>query len=160
MGVFQERDLINQFKIPPTSLLSLLLTLEEHYLTEVPYHNSSHAADVTLSMNTLLNSQALESVFTPLEVMTAVFSAAIHDVDHPGLTNQYLINTSSELALMYNDESVLENHHLAVAFKLLQNPECDIFVNLTRKQKQTLRKMVIDMVSIGHMMIIFIPMLN
>merc|ERR1712223_554568 len=160
MGVFQERDLINQFKIPPTSLLSLLLTLEEHYLTEVPYHNSSHAADVTLSMNTLLNSQALESVFTPLEVMSAIFAAAIHDVDHPGLTNQYLISTSSELALMYNDESVLENHHLAVAFKLLQNPECDIFVNLTRKQKQTLRKMVIDMVSIGHMMIIFIPMLN
>ena len=54
--------------------------------------------------------------------------------------------SGSELALMYNDESVLENHHLAVAFKLLQNPDCDIFVNLSRKQKQTLRKMVIDMV--------------
>ena len=48
---------------------------------------------------------------------------------------------------MYNDESVLENHHLAVAFKLLQNPDCDIFVNLNKKQRQTLRKMVIDMVS-------------
>ena len=79
--------------------------------------------------------------------MSAVFAAAIHDVDHPGLTNQFLINTSSELAIMYNDESVLENHHLAVAFKLLQNPDCDIFVNLTKKQRQTLRKMVIDMVS-------------
>ena len=53
----------------------------------------------------------------------------------------------SELALMYNDESVLENHHLAVAFKLLQNKENDIFVNLNKKQRQTLRKMVIDMVS-------------
>jgi cAMP-specific phosphodiesterase 4 len=53
----------------------------------------------------------------------------------------------SELALMYNDESVLENHHLAVAFKLVQNSECDIFVNLNKKQRQTLRKMVIDMVS-------------
>ena len=42
---------------------------------------------------------------------------------------------------------MLENHHLAVAFKLLQNPDCDIFVNLTKKQRQTLRKMVIDMVS-------------
>jgi cAMP-specific phosphodiesterase 4 len=47
---------------------------------------------------------------------------------------------------MYNDESVLENHHLAVAFKLLQNEGCDIFVNLGKKQRQTLRKMVIDMV--------------
>merc|ERR1712223_773316 len=146
MGVFQERDLINQFKIPPTSLLSLLLTLEDHYLKEVPYHNSTHAADATLSMNSLLATPALESVFTPLEVLSAIFASAIHDVDHPGLTNQYLINTSSELALMYNDESVLENHHLAVAFKLLQNPDCDIFVNLNKKQRQTLRKMVIDMV--------------
>ena len=47
---------------------------------------------------------------------------------------------------MYNDESVLENHHLAVAFKLLQNTDCDIFSNLNKKQRQTLRKMVIDMV--------------
>ena len=88
-----------------------------------------------------------QCVFTPLEVMSAIFAAAIHDVDHPGLTNQFLINTSSELAIMYNDESVLENHHLAVAFKLLQNSDCDILGNLTKKQRQTLRKMVIDMVS-------------
>ena len=85
-------------------------------------------------------------MFTPLEILAAIFAAAIHDVDHPGLTNQYLINSSSELALMYNDESVLENHHLAVAFKLLQNEDCDIFLNLGKKPRQTLRKMVIDMV--------------
>jgi len=144
--VFQVRDLMSVFKIPASNLVALLLTLEDHYLKEVPYHNSTHAADVTLSMNSLLGTPALESVFTPLETLSAIFASAVHDVDHPGLTNQYLINTSSELALMYNDESVLENHHLAVAFKLLQNPDCDIFVNLNRKQRQTLRKMVIDMV--------------
>lgn len=53
----------------------------------------------------------------------------------------------SELALMYNDSSVLENHHLAVGFKLLQEENCDIFQNLNKKQRQSLRKMVIDIVS-------------
>lgn len=54
--------------------------------------------------------------------------------------------TDSELALMYNDESVLENHHLAVGFKLLHEENCDIFQNLTKRQRQSLRKLVIDMV--------------
>ena len=47
---------------------------------------------------------------------------------------------------MYNDESVLENHHLAVAFKLLQANDRNIFSHLTTKQIKTLRKIVIDMV--------------
>uniref|UniRef100_A0A1B6CZC8 Phosphodiesterase n=1 Tax=Clastoptera arizonana TaxID=38151 RepID=A0A1B6CZC8_9HEMI len=145
-SAFQSRELLKTFMIPAKTFIQFMMTLEDHYVKDNPFHNSTHAADVTQSTNVLLNSPALESVFTPLEIMAALFAATVHDVDHPGLTNQFLINSSSELALMYNDESVLENHHLAVAFKLLQNDGCDILINLTRKQRQTLRKMVIDMV--------------
>lgn len=49
---------------------------------------------------------------------------------------------------MYNDESVLENHHLAVAFQLLQHEDCDILENLTRKERQTVRRTIIEMVSL------------
>ena len=52
----------------------------------------------------------------------------------------------SELAVLYNDESVLENHHLAVAFKLLQIPDCDVLSTLSQKQRLSVRKMMIDMV--------------
>lgn len=52
----------------------------------------------------------------------------------------------SEMALMYNDESVLENHHLAVAFQLLQHEDCDILENLTKKERQTVRRTIIEMV--------------
>lgn len=58
-----------------------------------------------------------------------------------------MLSSDSELALMYNDESVLENHHLAVGFKLLHEENCDIFQNLSKRQRQSLRKLVIDMVS-------------
>uniref|UniRef100_A0A8C1GA85 Phosphodiesterase n=1 Tax=Cyprinus carpio TaxID=7962 RepID=A0A8C1GA85_CYPCA len=142
----KERDLLKSFKIPVDTFITYMMALEENYHSDVAYHNSIHAADVVQSTNVLLSTPALEAVFTDLEILAAMFASAIHDVDHPGVSNQFLINTNSELALMYNDSSVLENHHLAVGFKLLQEENCDIFQNLTKKQRQSLRKMVIDMV--------------
>ncbi|XP_061093408.1 cAMP-specific 3',5'-cyclic phosphodiesterase 4D-like isoform X2 [Conger conger] len=145
-SIFQERDLLKSFKIPPDTFITFMMTLEDHYHADVAYHNNIHAADVVQSTHVLLSTPALEAVFTDLEILAALFASAIHDVDHPGVSNQFLINTNSELALMYNDSSVLENHHLAVGFKLLQEENCDIFQNLGKKQRQSLRKMVIDMV--------------
>ncbi|XP_056329767.1 cAMP-specific 3',5'-cyclic phosphodiesterase 4B isoform X3 [Danio aesculapii] len=145
-AIFQERDLMKTFKIPVDTFVTYMMTLEDHYHADVAYHNSLHAADVAQSTHILLSTPALDAVFTDLEIQAALFAAAIHDVDHPGVSNQFLINTNSELALMYNDESVLENHHLAVGFKLLQGENCDLFQNLSKKERQTLRKMVIDMV--------------
>ncbi|XP_025998866.1 cAMP-specific 3',5'-cyclic phosphodiesterase 4D-like isoform X9 [Astatotilapia calliptera] len=144
--IFQERDLLKTFDIPVDTFITFMMTLEDHYHADIAYHNSIHAADVVQSTHVLLSTPALEVVFTDLEIIAALFASAIHDVDHPGVTNQFLINTSSELALMYNDASVLENHHLAVGFKLLQEENCDIFQNLSKKQRDSLRKMVIDMV--------------
>uniref|UniRef100_A0A668UTJ8 Phosphodiesterase n=1 Tax=Oreochromis aureus TaxID=47969 RepID=A0A668UTJ8_OREAU len=144
--IFQERDLLKSFKIPVDTFITFMMTLEDHYHADVAYHNNIHAADVVQSTHVLLSTPALEAVFTDLEILAALFASAIHDVDHPGVSNQFLINTNSELALMYNDLSVLENHHLAVGFKLLQEDNCDIFQNLNKKQRQSLRKMVIDMV--------------
>lgn len=66
-----------------------------------------------------------------------------------------LLCSDSELALMYNDESVLENHHLAVGFKLLHQENCDIFQNLTKRQRQSLRKLVIDMVQSNLFWLLF-----
>ena len=42
----------------------------------------------------------LQSVFTPLETFAAIFASSIHDVDHPGVTNQYLVNSSKWISNM------------------------------------------------------------
>jgi cAMP-specific phosphodiesterase 4 len=58
--VFQERDFCKIFKIGPRTLLNFLMTLEDHYLKDIPYHNHLHASDVTQSTHILLNSPNLE----------------------------------------------------------------------------------------------------
>ncbi|XP_043270290.1 cAMP-specific 3',5'-cyclic phosphodiesterase-like [Venturia canescens] len=145
-SAFQRHDLFRALEIPAKTFLIYMMNIENRYIKTNPFHNSLHAADVTQTAHTLLIMPSFQSVFEPLEIAATLFAAAIHDVNHPALTNQFLINTSSELALTYNDISVLENHHLAVAFKLLQKKDNDIFVKFKKEQRKKLRKLVIDMV--------------
>jgi len=57
--IFQERFLLRTYAIEPHTLISYLLTLEDHY-QQVPYHNKAHGADVCQSMHVLLNASALD----------------------------------------------------------------------------------------------------
>jgi len=53
-------------------------------------------------------------------------AALCHDLQHPGVTNSYLVNTVAPLAIRYNNIAVLENHHAAMTFIILSDPSTDI----------------------------------
>ena len=57
---------------------------------------------------------------TPTLTLAMFVAALCHDIDHPGHTNAFEINISSELAIMYSDDSVLEHHHAATTFRVLR----------------------------------------
>ncbi|CAL9703824.1 unnamed protein product [Knipowitschia caucasica] len=128
-------DLNNRFKIPLSCLTELLGAVERGYSKHRnPYHNQLHAADVTQTLHCLLLRSGLVHWLSELEVMSCLFAAAIHDFEHTGTTNNFHIHTHSELALIYNDRSVQESHHLSAAFRLLQNDKLNIFIHLTRDE--------------------------
>lgn len=54
-----------------------------------------------------------------MDLCSMLIAGAIHDFEHPGFNNVYLIETRDDLAVRYNDQSVLENHHVAASFSLL-----------------------------------------
>ncbi|XP_058486557.1 dual specificity calcium/calmodulin-dependent 3',5'-cyclic nucleotide phosphodiesterase 1B-like isoform X1 [Solea solea] len=140
-------ELNSRFKIPIGCLTEFLSALERGYCRHNnPYHSHVHAADVTQTMHCLLLRTGLVHWLTELEVMASLFAAAIHDYEHTGTTNNFHIHTKSEFALTYNDRSVQESHHLSAAFRLLQNEQMNIFMNLSREEWMELRSLVIEMV--------------
>jgi len=62
----------------------------------------------------------LRDRLSPLERLILLVSAICHDLGHPGLTNGYQVNAGTELAMVYNDASPLENYHCALTFHLLR----------------------------------------
>nr|XP_053632453.1 cGMP-inhibited 3',5'-cyclic phosphodiesterase 3B-like isoform X3 [Cherax quadricarinatus] len=80
-----------------------------------------------------------------LELMALYTAAAMHDYDHPGRTNAFLVTTNAPQAVLYNDRSVLENHHAAAAWSLfLSKPEYNFLVQLDRAEFKRFRFLVIE----------------
>ena len=107
-----------------------------------------------------------------ISLFAVLLAAAVHDVEHPGKTNAFHVKLRTELAVTYNDASVLENHHVAHAFarmlnldlkdandkgnfnrqvvkqrrmsKLDRASEHNLLCNTTDEQFDTIRKLMID----------------
>ena len=104
-----------------------------------PYHNNLHAADVLQTTHWFISQAGLKvmqlvikylqhsvDTFSPnfaqswlsdLEIFSLLLSAIIHDFDHSGTTNNFHIQSGSRLTYLYNDKSVLENHHVSSFFQ-------------------------------------------
>ncbi|XP_052548610.1 dual specificity calcium/calmodulin-dependent 3',5'-cyclic nucleotide phosphodiesterase 1C isoform X8 [Tympanuchus pallidicinctus] len=141
-------DLISRFKIPISALVSFVEALEVGYSKHKnPYHNLMHAADVTQTVHYLLFKTGVVHWLTELEIFAMIFAAAIHDYEHTGTTNNFHIQTRSDSAILYNDRSVLENHHVSAAYRLLQDDEeMNILSNLSKDDWREFRALVIEMV--------------
>ena len=50
---------------------------------ENPYHNSTHAADVTQTVHFFMAKGNLRAKMSDLEIMGLIISAIVHDYDHP-----------------------------------------------------------------------------
>ncbi|KAG2484636.1 hypothetical protein HYH03_016589 [Edaphochlamys debaryana] len=145
--LMQREGIIRRFGFHAATMARLLRALETGY-NDNPYHNSTHAADVLRSLHVLLMGTRLtDHYLDPLGLLAAYLAAMIHDLDHPGLTGDFLVATSHTLALRYNDRSPLESHHSSATFTLLaERPDLDALAPLSGEQRAALRKIVVDMV--------------
>lgn len=75
-----------------------------------------------------------------------MLAAIIHDVSHPGVTNDFRVAEGDGDALTYNDRSVNENLHASLGFRTMQDDACNWLGDLTRAQRASIRKIVCDVV--------------
>ena len=145
MHVFTILGLSDRFQIPNQILRNFLTAVERGYNRLNYYHNSIHAADVTAS-TVFLMQKGLSRCgnLVDLDVFSLVTAAICHDIGHPGVNNSFLVASSNELALKYNDQSCLENMHCNKTFVILSNDNCNISKTLNKADFQRFRKNIVS----------------
>lgn len=141
VAVLNRLGLINYFKFPAPELQKFVAELEGMYLDN-PYHNGLHAADVTQAVHCLL----IGSHFSEIELFSSIFAAMCHDAGHPGVTNDFRIQSADDCAITYNDKSVNENMHCALTYRLLRRSDCNFLGAMTVDQRRLIRRLTISLV--------------
>jgi high affinity cAMP-specific and IBMX-insensitive 3',5'-cyclic phosphodiesterase 8 len=107
MQIFDEFSVGETLMTSDATIASWLKLMEKNYKHSNTYHNSTHAADVLQGTAYLIRSLQQNALndypLQPLEIAALLITAVIHDLDHPGRTNPFLVNTDNEIALLYND---------------------------------------------------------
>ncbi|XP_076065329.1 high affinity cGMP-specific 3',5'-cyclic phosphodiesterase 9A-like [Oratosquilla oratoria] len=143
--MYKDLGLLDEFSINPVTLRRFLVCVQENYRNN-PFHNFRHCFCVTQMMYGLIHLCRLTEKMSRRDLGVLLTACICHDLDHPGYNNTYQINARTELAVRYNDNSPLENHHCAVAFRILANPECNIFSNVPEQLFIEIRAEVIMLV--------------
>lgn len=86
----------------------------------------------------------LAKYFTQTGIAALIFAGLMHDIEHTGRNNLFEINSCSKLAIRYNDNSVLENHHSARSFKILEERKLNIFEKMHQEDYPMFRKYIIQ----------------
>lgn len=147
LSIFNRFGVTSTLNCNEATVHNWLTLIEANYHSQNPYHNSTHAADVLQCTAYFLAQDRLKELFDPLDEVACLIAAIVHDVDHPGKNSAFLCNSNNELAVLYNDLSVLESHHAALAFKLtMSDDRVNIFKDLSKDDYRTLRQSILDMV--------------
>ncbi len=123
--------------------------LTEGYSRKNPYHSDLHAADITQTCLIYLQYGKIKEKLnlSKISICSLILSCLCHDYKHPGLNNNFLKETKNELAIRYNDVSILENMHISEAFKLINHSEeCNIFSGVEPNTYKQIRKEMISCV--------------
>ncbi|XP_050309835.1 high affinity cGMP-specific 3',5'-cyclic phosphodiesterase 9A isoform X2 [Anthonomus grandis grandis] len=137
--MYLDMDFCANFAIDITTLRNFLYEAYKNY-NDVPFHNFRHCFCVAQMLYAISWCVDLPSKIGDLEVLILLTSCICHDLDHPGYNNIYQINAKTELAIRYNDISPLENHHCSVAFRLLENEDCNIFKSFSSEDFKQVRE--------------------
>lgn len=142
--MFHWYGLLDHFKLDVVRLWKLFSLIEEGYHSTNPYHNSIHATDVTQAMHCFLQESKILEHLTPLEIMASLIGAVTHDLDHPGVNQPFLIATSNHLAALYENTSVLENHHWRSAIGcLLESGVAEQIQNIRPELEQQISSLIL-----------------
>ncbi|CAG8783106.1 31470_t:CDS:2, partial [Racocetra persica] len=112
LGMFVKLGLKNTLGIRKSEMLDFIIDVEKGYF-KTSYHSFYHAVDVVAVLYYILTDLGAAKYLTSLDAICLLIAGLCHDIGH--------VNARTDLAIRYNDQSVLENHSCTLTMDIITN---------------------------------------
>lgn len=79
----------------------------------------------------MMLSRMASKYLTPADIFAGFIACIAHDVDHPGVTTEFLMAIADPVVTLYNNISPMEMHHCAIAVRMMQTPRCSFLSDVS-----------------------------
>ncbi|CAH0521456.1 unnamed protein product [Peronospora belbahrii] len=146
MLIFQSIDCDEDF-VDLSVMPSFLRHIQERYDGNIPFHNATHAADVMHTLFMMLWNTSLGDKISQHNQIGALLAAVMHDVEHVGLTNDFLIKTCHPIAQEYPTKAPMESKHMDLALQAVLDRQFGILSKLTPVYQQEVLDVIRETIS-------------
>lgn len=137
-------NVVDVFEVSTAAYTSFISETFKYYQKHKnTFHNFKHGVTVMNVCYFFLKEGNLSLYFDSLSVAALMFSSLMHDIGHTGRSNRFEENSRSQLAVVYNDSSILEMYHASLSFKILLHQDNNIFKSMDKEDYFIFRKYVI-----------------
>lgn len=126
IAIYMINEIAGEENIDQEELIKFVLCMRNFYRPQVSYHNWEHGFNVCHCMYNLILRNRFR--FSENEQKGLIVACLAHDLDHGGVTNNFLTNTNDVMAQLY-ETSIWESHHYATLMNVLT--QIRIFKNIT-----------------------------
>ena len=145
LHLFQSLHLPSRLNLKLPALQGFILAVRAHMLDN-PYHNWHHAFDVTQTLYALATASGVLQRLSPVEQLSLLLAALCHDLEHPGVNNNFLTEAEPRLWHAAGASSTLERHHFLRGLQIIRRPDINLMAPLSfadRSRVETLMQRLI-----------------
>ena len=93
------------------------------------YHNAIHVIDVVQSTHALAAAAGFNEFLEAEDKFVITFAALIHDFEHRGVSNDFLVKTADAWVTDAGELPPNEHHHFLASFALLEKTELNFLTS-------------------------------
>ena len=142
--MLERLGLIENLKLDRVKIENFISEVVDSY-NLVPYHNFTHAFNITHQVYIILRKTKLREKFIEeVDALALLLSGIGHDLNHPGMNNVYYQKVGSVFSQTVNEQAVLENYHGYLLFHILFKDHNNFVESMSNNEKNRLKKATIE----------------